>query len=326
VKSPDEEMHTVFVPANTASVPATEIDTDCVAVLQVMPTYRLPKRPGQSVAVECHLRPRLWRFLSPANAPRPDGRVDLHVRHVPGGQVSAALVQAVRVGDTLRLGAAVGQRLTLAPGTERDLLLIAGGTGLAPLKAIVEQVAADGGRRRVHLFMGARTERDLYDLKAMSELAEEWAGLTVVPTVSDDAYAAQIEHGSAVEVALRHGAWPDHEVIVCGSEEMVAGSVTTLTQRGVRPDRIRFESFQRPGTPAYPGGRSNAAERGEAVAGTGRTAASRPSSSARRPLPDVEPGGFSELSHQPAPPRRRVGLETGWRAPGREQAHQSGVA
>ncbi|HEX6873042.1 MAG TPA: globin domain-containing protein, partial [Micromonosporaceae bacterium] len=149
-----------------AEVVAHERRTLDVAVLQVSPNYRLDYRPGQSLSVECHLRPRLWRYFSPANAPRPDGRIELHVRHVPGGQVSTALVQAVRVGDVLRIGPPVGHQLTLAQ-PERDLLLIAGGTGLAPLRALIEQVAAEGGRRRVQLFLGARTERELYDLKTL---------------------------------------------------------------------------------------------------------------------------------------------------------------
>jgi NAD(P)H-flavin reductase/hemoglobin-like flavoprotein len=255
-----DEAARISPPWWEAEVVGHERRTLDVAVLQVVPNFQLPYLPGQSVAVECHLRPRLWRFLSPANAPRPDGTLDLHVRHVPGGQVSAAMVQALRVGDVLRLGAAVGHRLTLPAGSDRDLLLISGGTGLAPLKAIVEQVAVEGARRQVYLFMGARTERDLYDLKAMAQLAEELPWFTVVPTVSDDPYAALTEQGSAVDIALRHGSWPDHEVFVCGSEEMVAGSVNALTSHGIEPDRIRFESFQRSAaaqrsdTPAYPGG------------------------------------------------------------------------
>jgi NAD(P)H-flavin reductase len=175
-----------------------------------------------------------------------DGTIDLHVRHVPGGHVSAALVQALRVGDVLRLGSAVGERLTLTPGGSSDLLMIAGGTGLAPLKALVEQVATEGGRRRVHLYMGGRTERDLYDLKPMTQLAYEWPWLNVVPVVSDDMFAADVVRGTVVDAALRDGAWRDHEVYVCGSEDMVAGSVNALIQRGIRHDQIRYESFQRP--------------------------------------------------------------------------------
>jgi NAD(P)H-flavin reductase len=151
----------------------------------------------------------------------------------------------------------VGRRLTLSAGGDgrsassrdegqRDVLMLAGGTGLAPLKALVEQLAAEGGRRRVHLYLGARTERDLYDLKAMSQLASECPWLRVVPAVSDDPYASDVTQGSVVDVALHHDSWLNHEIFVCGSEAMVMGSVNTLVQRGISPDQIRYESFQRP--------------------------------------------------------------------------------
>jgi NAD(P)H-flavin reductase len=150
------------------------------------------------------------------------------------------------VGDVLRLGAAVGRRLTLSPNSRADLLMLAGGTGLAPLKSIIEQVAAEGGRRRVHLYLGARTERDLYDLKGMSQLAYDCPWLRIVPTVSDDPHAQDVAVGSVVDVALHHDSWLNHEIFVCGSEAMVMGSVNTLVQRGIAPDQIRYESFQRP--------------------------------------------------------------------------------
>jgi NAD(P)H-flavin reductase len=70
--------------------------------------------------------------------------------------------------------------------------------------------------------------------------------LNVVPTVSEDPYASDGEQGAAVDVALRHGGWLDHEIFICGSEDMVTGSVNALIQRGIRTDQIRYESFQRP--------------------------------------------------------------------------------
>ena len=225
-----------------------------VAVLHVRPNATFDYLPGQSTAVECHLRPREWRFLSPATMPRSDGMIEFHVKHVAGGKVSAALVHSIRVGDVLRMGAAVGRRLTLPPGGTDDLLLIAGGTGLAPLKAIVEQVAAEGGRRRVHLFAGARTERDLYDVKALAQMANEWSWLTVVPTISDDPYATQLERGTAGEVAARGGAWREHDVYICGHDAMVQETFESLTRSGTSPQRIKFESFHTWNTPVYSGG------------------------------------------------------------------------
>jgi hemoglobin-like flavoprotein len=129
-----------------ADVVGHERRTIDVAVLQVRPRKRYDYLPGQSVSLETDIRPRLWRYYSPANAPRPDGLLEIHVKARDGGPVSSALVRRVGVGDTLRLGPPLGH-LSLGPGSDRDLLLVAGGMGVAPLKAIVDQVARHGPAR-----------------------------------------------------------------------------------------------------------------------------------------------------------------------------------
>ena len=70
-----------------------------VAVLTVVPHAPLPYQAGQSLAIEAPMRPRLWRYYTPATLPGPDGSFELHVRLVPGGPVSTALVQAAQPGD-----------------------------------------------------------------------------------------------------------------------------------------------------------------------------------------------------------------------------------
>jgi len=86
-----------------ADVVAHDRRTIDVAVLLVRPRARYDYLPGQSVSLETELRPRLWRYYSPANAPRPDGLLELHVKARDGGPVSSALVHRVGVGDVLRL-------------------------------------------------------------------------------------------------------------------------------------------------------------------------------------------------------------------------------
>jgi NAD(P)H-flavin reductase/hemoglobin-like flavoprotein len=225
-----------------AEIVAHERRTLDIAVLTVRPESALEYLPGQSVPVQTDLRPRMWRHYSPANAPRPDGTIELHVRSVDGGWVSPALVHAAEPGDVLRLGAPVGHRLTLNPATTQDLVLVAGGTGLAPLRALAEQAAAEGENgRRVHLFFGARSEDELYDLPALERLAATRPGLHAVPVVSAEP-VFNGERGPVGEVAARHGSWEGHEVFVCGSPEMVAGTVDHLAAAGVDPARVRYES------------------------------------------------------------------------------------
>ncbi len=228
-----------------ATVVAHELRTVDLAVLRIRPHRPLEYRPGQAISLETPVRPRLWRYYSPASIPGEDGAFELHVRLVDGGPVSTALVHATQVQDVLRLGPPVGERLTLDCSEDRDLVLVAGGTGLAPMKALVQHlVAIGGGGRRVHLFWGARFHHELYDLPALHALTDEPDWIRLVPCVSEEAaMGGFVEAGTAVEVALRHGPWPDHELYVCGSPPMVRGTVEALEQAGVRPDRIHVDDL-----------------------------------------------------------------------------------
>jgi NAD(P)H-flavin reductase/hemoglobin-like flavoprotein len=213
-----------------------------IAVLRIRPDPAYPYRAGQSIQVETPMRPRLWRPYSPANAPHADGTLELHVKAVPGGQVSNALVNSVMPGDVLKLGSPVGTRLTLDGDTGRNLVLLAGGTGLAPLRAVVEELAATDNPRRVALFVGARTGPDLYDLATLDQMQRALPWLTVVPVLSHDPYYDG-QRGTVGEVALRHEGWMDREVYVCGPEAMQSDCVTRLVAAGIPVERIHVEDY-----------------------------------------------------------------------------------
>ncbi|MEV1144999.1 oxidoreductase, partial [Micromonospora sp. NPDC049799] len=210
---------------------------DTIAILTVRPQRPVPHQPRNAVPVCTPRHPGRWRWLSPANAPRPDGTVELHVRAV--GAVSHSLVHDVRPGEPLWLGPPCGTGLRLDPWSTADLLLVAGGTGLAPLRALVEQVAHGPGSRRVTLVVGARTFADLYDAITLDRLQEAHDWLTVVPAFSHDPCAERDERGDALTVALaRHR--PDQEVFVCGPPLMLVGSRLRLLAAGVPGDRIHL--------------------------------------------------------------------------------------
>ncbi|MCW2703820.1 MAG: Flavohemoprotein [Blastococcus sp.] len=230
-----------------ADVVAHERRTIDVGVLQVRPRKRYDYLPGQSVSLETDLRPRLWRYYSPANAPRPDGLLEIHVKARDGGPVSSALVRRVGVGDVLRLGPPMGH-LALDRESDRDLLLVAGGMGLAPLKALIDQVVRNGPARRVDLFAGFRTEDQIYDRADLQRLERENPWLTVTLVVSEDKLSS-LEHGDVGDVVLRNGPWLSREVFVAGPAVMVDDTVTRLVQHGVPRQRISSEVF----APSRPG-------------------------------------------------------------------------
>ncbi|GAA2711904.1 globin domain-containing protein [Micromonospora olivasterospora] len=212
-----------------------------VAVLTLRPQYLLPFAPGQSIGVS-HPAVRAWRYYSPANAPRSDGTLELHVRAAPGGAVSSRLVYGCAVSDQIHLAAPVGDRLTLWPAGTSDLLLLGSGTGWAPLKALVEQVAAEGSRRRVDLYVGARSPGEFYDNEAIEKLAAVYPWLAVTYVVGLDPQRPA-ESGHVVDRALADGDWRSRHVYICGSDEMVGHSVTTLARAGYHAGQLHHEGF-----------------------------------------------------------------------------------
>jgi NAD(P)H-flavin reductase len=213
-----------------------------VSVLTVLPEPRMDYLPGQSVAIECPHRPRLWRYYSIANAPRQDGLLEFHVRLVDGGAVSMSLTSSTITDTELRLGPPVGALTLPRPIPSRDLLFVAGSTGLAPLKAILEQLAGVQGPPRVHLFFGARTADGLYDLESLEKMAAQHPWLTVTAAVSGESRFAG-ESGRLSDVVARHGDWSGREAYLVGPTEMIQDTLARLASAGLARDRIHIEDF-----------------------------------------------------------------------------------
>jgi NAD(P)H-flavin reductase/hemoglobin-like flavoprotein len=212
-----------------------------LAVLTIKPDQPLRYRPGQYVAVQVPRWPRVWRNFSIANAPRADGLIDLHVRAVPGGMVSGSLVRGVRRGDTVLLGQPRGE-MTAPADPARDLLCIAGGTGLAPIKAIIEQVissAKPGSHPKIGLLYGARTEKELYDLADLQVLESAHPALMVTPVVSDDPGFTGVK-GTLPQVARRYANCQGKDIFISGPPAMIRETVSVLAGRAA-PDSIRHD-------------------------------------------------------------------------------------
>ena len=224
-----------------ATVVAHELRRFDIAVFRVATAEPLTYLPGQSVSVESDARPRVWRFYSMANAPRQDGTIDFHVRMIDGGTLSTVLARGLAVGSVLRLGPPVGS-FTFDAGTGRDVLLVAGSTGLAPVKAILDQIAALPEPAPVFLFFGARTADGLYDLTGLAKMTAGFRWLTLIPAVSDEP-GYQGERGELADVVVRCGNWREHDAYVAGPTAMVAAVVGRLSATGVPVSHIHTEDF-----------------------------------------------------------------------------------
>jgi NAD(P)H-flavin reductase/hemoglobin-like flavoprotein len=224
----------IAAPANApawwiAEIISHELRSPGVAVLRLRTDQPLPYRAGQYVPVQVARWSRTWRPYSVATAPRLGGPLELHVRAVPGGLVSNTLVHHSDVGDCVLVGAADGT-MTLAE-SGRDLLCVAGGTGLAPIKAIIEQaIAADktaSKPRTITLFVGARQNFDLYDLEDLQLLEAAYPALQVIPVLSEQPGYHGLT-GLLPAVVKDQGVHAETEAYICGPPAMVRDAAALL--------------------------------------------------------------------------------------------------
>lgn len=225
----------------TATVVSHERRTDDIAVLQLRPDQPYPYEAGQYTTLESPRVPRVWRSYSIANAPRRDGLLEIHVRQVGAGWVSGALVRHHQPGDQVRLGPARGATVLDREST-RDVVCVGGGTGLSPMKALVDDARRWNSARRLHLFFGVRRREDLYDVQALQALTVRYPWLTLTTAVSHDPEYPG-EQGSLPDVVARHGDWQNHDVFVSGSPDMMRATVARFRELGVSADRIRYDVF-----------------------------------------------------------------------------------
>lgn len=220
-----------------AEVVSHDLRTPDVAVVTVRPDQPYPFLAGQYTSLETPWWPRIWRHYSFASAPRSDGLLAFHVKAVPAGWVSNALVHRARPGDIIRLGPPAGS-MTVDHATDSGLLCLGGGTGIAPIKALVEDVAEHGERRPVEVFYGARTDHDLYDIDTMLRLQQSHPWLAVRPVVDQQA------HLQLPDVVREYGPWNEYDAYLSGPPGMIRSGVDALRDIGIPSDRIRHDSVE----------------------------------------------------------------------------------
>lgn len=223
----------------TAVVERHDRRRDDLAVVRLRPYLPMPYRPGQYARIEVPELPGLWRPYSLAGAPRRDNIVELHVRAKSVSGVSGTLVHRLGVGDKVRIARAEGGMCL--PESGRDLLMIAGDTGVAPLKALLTELAATADPRSVVLFWGARTLSELYDIDEIAAIAGSARRATVVPVISEGP-AGPYASGLVTDAVAAYGEWSEHEVYLAGPPLMLAATAAALYQLGVAPERIHHDA------------------------------------------------------------------------------------
>jgi NAD(P)H-flavin reductase/hemoglobin-like flavoprotein len=227
---------------------------DDLAVVRLQSDTPIPYEAGQYVPVMIPQRPRLWRYFSPAIPSNQYGEIEFHVRKVRGGWVSPSVVNETRVGDRWTIAAPLGG-LRVDHDSGRDVLMIGCGTGIAPLRAQVMEMAQRGLNPRVHFFVGGHYPSDLYDVGNLWQLSLSNPWLTVIPVCESDTspwWNSQAASepppgmhrrliGPIGEVVAGLGAWSDRQVQIAGSPVMIRATVAALTSAGTPAAQIQHD-------------------------------------------------------------------------------------
>ncbi len=200
-------------------------------------------RAGQFAQVSFDDLPGQPRSYSFATPPRADGLVEFFVRRVEGGQISTFVHEQRLEGRAVQVEGPFGE-FWLRPA-DAPVVMIAGGSGLPPMLAMLRQAAAEGCTRPVTVLFGAREERDLYALEDLEVLSREWKGrFRFVPVLS--ASPPQSSWAGArglVTEQLKAHLEPGAQAYLCGPVAMVDAACAVLREHGVPRERIWADRF-----------------------------------------------------------------------------------
>ena len=221
-----------------------------VVHIALPPGQRLQYTAGQYINIV--LPDGARRAFSFASAPGDDeAPIELHVRRIPGGRYTGHVFDAMMVGDDIVFEGPLG-RFTLHEG-ERPILFVAGATGFAPVKAIVEDAFRRGVRRPMQLYWGVREAKDLY----LRELAERWhrehEQFSFVPVLSGVAEGDPWpgRRGLVHEAMLAdHPDLSGYEVYACGSVQMIETAVPAFVAQGLSEQFCFSDAFTPAARPA----------------------------------------------------------------------------
>lgn len=194
------------------------------------------------------------RSYSIASEPERAGEIDLTVERLEDGEVSSYLHEVVEIGDQIEVRGPIGGYFVWEAGMGGPLLLVAGGSGVVPLMAMIRHRAASGSNVPARLLYSSRGPADVIYTAELGRLQEAGGGLEVFHTFTRQpppdwrGYARRIDHEMLAEVArpLGRGAL----AYVCGPTLLVEAVANGLVEIGLAPGQIRTERFGPTGSPA----------------------------------------------------------------------------
>jgi Na+-transporting NADH:ubiquinone oxidoreductase subunit F len=187
----------------------------------------------------------VYRAYSMASPPSRKDAIELHVRLVPDGICTTYVHQHLKQGDRIVVNGPYGD--FCLRDSDRDVLFIAGGSGMAPVRAILYDMAEKDVSRRTRYFFGARTTKDLFLVDEMRELENRLPDFRFIPALSepDPDEPWDGETGLISDVVERHyDSLENVEAYLCGSPGMIDACIACLKKRGLAESFIFFDKFE----------------------------------------------------------------------------------
>ncbi|GAC1431645.1 MAG: 2Fe-2S iron-sulfur cluster binding domain-containing protein [Ktedonobacteraceae bacterium] len=209
------------------------------------PTRRLKFSAGQYISIRIPGGDE-YRAYSMANTPRTKDRLEFIIKVFPGGLFSGLLDGGFTIGQELEVKGPYGVFM-LREKCESDIICIGGGSGMAPLWSLLNDMAERGINRKATYFYGARTRKDLFYLDRLQRLEEQLPGFRFIPALSmataEDAWEG--ETGLITEVLERNleADQSKTQAYLCGPPPMIDATIPVLVRKGISEDRIFFDKF-----------------------------------------------------------------------------------
>ncbi|MDH3325620.1 MAG: CDP-6-deoxy-delta-3,4-glucoseen reductase [Gammaproteobacteria bacterium] len=184
------------------------------------------------------------RSFSIANAPHDDELLELHIRKIDGGEFTTYVFDEMEEKALLRIEGPLGTFFLRE--SDRPLICMAGGTGFAPLKGILEHAFEEGLKRPIHLYWGARDKEGLY----LSELAESWASkyenFIYIPVLSEQKAGDNWQGRTGLvheAVAADFTDLSQYEIYASGRPEMIDEGRNIFIEKGLDQENYYFDAF-----------------------------------------------------------------------------------
>ncbi len=212
--------------------------------LKLPETERMQFLAGQYI--EFILKDGRRRAFSIANAPHQDEYLELHIRHVPGGSFTGHVFDEMKDRALLRIEGPLGS-FYLRENSPRPILMMAGGTGIAPLKGIIDHAQYIGFDRPMHLFWGVSSRRDLYLQDEPQRWMENNAQFHYTPVLSEPRPEDQWTGKTGLVMDALLEACPDlagYDIYMSGPPAMIEAATPVFAQHGASLDHMYSDAFE----------------------------------------------------------------------------------